>query len=256
MKRRKVKKINYINFIKDKNMREAIIQCNRYGVTVNSYFHSVEFSEKSCVDLKIMKGNEGRIYSILEELKRNKCLDIMLFYDEFRKLDALRIYGSVFNKSKVFTIVRKAVKRKTTISRMSLELQEIYKMHKIMKDEDMEHELLYRNLGCFRFFTMRNVENTYFRFGLDRVKKIFDSLLFRTIDSKRNECYNYKFILESSMLNKLKNINLILEEEFKWQADEFELLCDKYRRTAGNEEVDMFARLAKVRDEYDITNHS
>ena len=74
---------------------------------------------------------------------------------------------------------------------MSAELQEIYKMHKIMTDEDMEHDLLYSECEILKFFTMRNIDNTYFKFGLDRVKNIFDSLLLKTTNSLENEKYNY-----------------------------------------------------------------
>ena len=251
-----LKRISEIDFIieitNDKELREAVKECNRNGARVKRFFTTCEPFELACIALRITKENEGRIFNILKELQENECLKIMFSYNENENLEMLHVYGNIRNKAKVFSIVRYAVKRKCNFNKLSLPLQEIYKMHKTLFKEDIEHQIKYNEGFVFQSAVIRNLDNSYFRFGLNRVKNIFSSSLMQTIDRNGNENFNYRFRIERDMFYKLRSINSELEKEFKWQANEFEALCAKYRMDPSDEDSDMFVRLAKVRDEYDL----
>ncbi|MBQ9267329.1 MAG: hypothetical protein IJ217_03520 [Clostridia bacterium] len=241
-----------IETLPDKELREAIKECNRSGARVKGFFTTLEISELASMALRITKENERRLFNILRELEANHCLRIVLAYDEFDHLDTLRIFGNIRNKAKVFTIVRSAVKKKSDFDTLSPQLQEIYKMHKSLVREDLEHQIKYKEGRLLQSTIICNIDSSYFSYGADRVKKIYSSMLWENNDDMRNGNYTYRFRDKNSMLNKMKQINVELDKEFQWQADELEALSAKYRWDPNDENSDMFVRLAKVRDGIDF----
>lgn len=240
----------YISMIPDKAMREAANECNNDGVWLWRTLPSFELFELSSMDFRITKDNVRRIFNILRVLSENNCLNIRLIYRERDNVELIRIYANNFQREKVFKLIKSAVKKKCNIEKLREPIQEVYKMHRMLTDEDIEHQAVYKDIGILKMFVMKNVNNSYFYFGLTRVRNIFCQNLPETTDKHRDVNYTCGFDFNSVVLKKLKKINKELEAEFKWQADEFDKMCAKYRHDPNDEDSDMFVRLAKVRDAY------
>lgn len=245
-------KYEYISMIPDKYMREAALECNRYGVWLWRFLPSFELFEFSNIDVRVTKDNVKRIFNILKTLSENQCLNIRFIYREEKYIELFRIYAGTFQREKIFKLVKEAVRKKCDFEELTMPLQEVYKMHRTLTDEDMEHQIVYRDEGVLKSFTMKNLDNSYFSFGLKRVKGIFDTQLLRTEDKHMDINYNYRYRPSEMMTKKLKKINEALDKEFEWQAEEFDKMCAKYRHDPNDEDSDMFVRLAKVRDAYEI----
>lgn len=245
-------KYEYISMIPDKYMREAALECNRDGVWLWRFFPSFELFELSNIDLRVTKDNIRRIFNILKVLSENQCLNIRFIYREEKYIELIRIYAGTFQREKIFKLVKESVKKKCNLEELTTPLQEVYKMHRTLTDEDMEHQIVYKDESALKCFTMKNIDNSYFSFGLERVRNIFNMQLLRTEDKHRDINYNYRYRTSKTMTKKLKKINEALDKEFKWQAEEFDKMCAKYRHDPNDEDSDMFVRLAKVRDAYDI----
>ncbi len=260
MKREKRKKNNFpskskveliAECIEDKSLKNTVKACNEYGVRVAGFFPSFDFFETSYITLKILRGNEKRIFNILQNLeaKRNINVEFLSYGD--KNVETVKIFANWWHKKEVFKIIQEAVKKKCDLSKLSDVLKEIYNMHKLLTKEDISHRIHYAKREIIYYFSISNL-HSYFSFGLNRVKDIFKNTLGERIDKNGDWQYEYSFHFGKSMLMKLKTLNQKLENEFKWQSNELEALSARYRKNPNEEDTDMFKRLAKIRDEHEV----
>lgn len=240
-----------IQGLENKNLKDAIQECNKCGVSVIGFSINLKIFSKAYITLRILKGNERRIFNILNELKKQCPLSIHLLSEENKNLEAVKIFVDWWNQDKVFQMIRQAVKKKTNFENLNQTLQEVYQMHKMLAKEDIDHDICYEEGKLFYGFRISQIQS-YFSYGANRLKDIFEKSLEKSINEFEEEEYHYLWHTRKGMLKKLKDLNQKLKEEFQWQADELEALSAKYRRNPNDEDSDMFVRLAKVRDEYEI----
>lgn len=240
-----------IETLPDKRLKETIKTCNRNGVFVKRFYLAVEFRELSSISLIITKSNENRIFNIIKKLENSHLLKSSFIYNESEDIELIRLFANKFNKEDVFDIICKASSKKEKFDNLSVQLKEIYKMHKTMTNESISHQIEYNSGRIFYSATIKNIES-FFDYGADRVRKIYKKYLWESNDSMNNVNFRYRLRGKVGMYNKMKKINEKLNEEFKWQEKEFEALSAKYRWNLNDYNSDMFSRLAKVRDENEL----
>ena len=223
----------------DKELKETVKECNKFGAPVKGFYTAMSIYEHAGITLQIKKDNELKIINVLRKLDEEGCLKVALLYDETQNIELVKIFANNINKAKIFKIIREAIRKKSNENQLNNPINEIYKMHKLLKNEDINHQIKYNSGKLFDSFKIQNI-NSYFEFGANRIKKVFNTYLWESFDNMNNKEYRCFLKSKMSMCNIIGKINNELNEEFKWQEKELETLFNKYRRDAYSEKSDIF----------------
>lgn len=235
-----------IDIIPNKELKEAAKECNQNGVTVKSFYPSFSINETEYIVLIINKNNELKILNIIKSLYSAGCFNAFLLYNDKEHVESIKITANYFNKIKVFEIIKQSCKNKCNIDDLPEQAKEIYIMHKQLTNEEINHVIHYSAGNFLQSFSINNVDS-FLGFESNQIKKIYSSHLWETIDNDGNSSFIYKYREKNRFLQKMRTINLSIEDEIKREEQELKNIYEKYRCNIG--EGDMLNRLSKIRDE-------